>query len=428
MAQPIWATRIETTRYAIGRDSVMVAATMNAHALFVGANASTSFHQAILLPDTTRRILLQADRELRAAIRKAAQEAVQFGRQMALATEAYRAVKQSPPTLEVRFLLQGGLAYDTAVEPARMPPQQSDRDTGVYVKTSFLARQEPGLASKKYFDLVENAIKVLCDSKGWKIKKKSTCVRVELNPQMHIDLPLYAIPDDAFETLEKSLQDATGETLFTASPRMLAIMNSHRTLRIPSDRIMLAHRERGWVQSDPRALHDWFQEQCTRYGSQLRRQSRYFKGWRDFVFEKGGPSSVVLMVCIANCYREGVISADEGRDDLAFHQIAGTLSDIMRGRILNPVLDVPSALNDWDEIERARYQNAANELHRTVGTALGGHYHQGLTVQRLQSALGVRVPNRPDLVKTHSNVSATAAPAAIISAAPFRATARTTSG
>lgn len=401
---------------------------MNAHALFLGANTSASYHQAILLSDETRRALLQADRKLRAAIRHAAAEAVQFGKQMALATDAYRAFKQAPPTLDVRFLLQGGLAYDTAVERAFMPPQQCDRDTGVYVKTSFLARQEPGLAAKKFFELVATAIKPLCDAEGWTIKKKSTCVRVEISPFMHIDYPLYAIPDDAFETLEKSLRDATGETLVTAASQMLTLMDRHRTLRLPSDRIMLAHREKGWVQSDPRALHDWFEEQFSRYGPQVRRQSRYFKGWRDFAFEQGGPSSVALMVCIANCYREGFVSADEARDDLAFHQVAGALSNFMRDPIQNPVLDVPSDLNDWDDIERDRYLSAANQLHETVGSALNGHYLQDLTVQRLQKALGRRVPNRPDLVKAHSKVPEIAAPAAVISCAPLKTTARTTSG
>lgn len=221
----------------------MTTSTMNAHALFVGANTSASYHQAILLPDSTRRVMLQADRKLRAAIRGAAQDAVRFGKQMGLATNAYRAAKQSPPTLEVRFLLQGGLAYDTAVEPALMPPQQSDRDTGVYVKTSFLSRQEPGLAAKTFFKLVEDAIRPLCNAEGWIIREKNTCVRVELNRHMHIDFPLYAIPDDAFETLERSLQDIAGETLVTASSRMMTLMDRHRTLRIPPDRIMLADRK-----------------------------------------------------------------------------------------------------------------------------------------------------------------------------------------
>ena len=100
----------------------------------------------------------------------------------------------------------------------------------------------------------------------------------------------------------------------------------------------------------------------------------------------------------------------------------------MRDPIQNPVLDVPSALNDWDDIERARYRSAANQLHETVGTALNGHYLQDLTVQRLQKALGRRVPNRPDLVKAHSKVPEIAAPAAVISSAPLKTTARTTSG
>ena len=66
---------------------------------------------------------------------------------------------------------------------------------------------------------------------------------------------------------------------------MLSPMDVYRTPRLPEDRIMLAHDKKGWVQSDPRALHDWSDEQFQRYDSQVRRQCRYFKGWRDFCFE-----------------------------------------------------------------------------------------------------------------------------------------------
>lgn len=401
---------------------------MNANALFIGANSSSSYHQAIQLPDVTKIALRNADKKIRGVLRHASENIVKFGRQMNFATDAYRLANQAPLTLELKFLLQGGFAYDTAIEPAYMPPQQSDRDTGVYVKTSFVSKDEPGLASKKLFDLVEDALKDLCEREGWTLVKKDTCVRIQLSARMHIDLPLYAIPDEEFVTLQNSIQDATGLAFGVASERMLKIMDGYKTLRIPTDRVMLAHRQEGWVHSDPRALHDWFDEQFRRYGPQVRRQSRYFKGWRDNEFQKGGPSSVALMVCVANCYREGFVTADEARDDLAFHQIAKRLPEMMSGDIMNPVLDVPSAMNAWGDIEREQYLSAANDLEGTVHKALHGHYLQSLTVQRLQKALGTRIPNRPDLVKAHSRAPEIGVPATVAASSPLPARGRTTSG
>jgi len=402
--------------------------TMNANALFVGANSSTSYHQGLLLPDHVKKTLLDADRELRKAIRQKSEDISKFGQQMELATQNYRASNQNPLTFEVRFLLQGGLAYGTAVLPAQSPPQQSDRDTGVYVRTSFMSRQEPGLASQKLFGLVESAIESLCNLRNWKAIRKDTCIRIELNEFLHIDLPLYAIPDEEFETLQKGIRDASGHEMSLNSTQMLSLMDAYRTLRLPEDRIMLAHDEKGWVQSDPRALHDWFDEQFKRYGSQVRRQSRYFKGWRDFNFEKKGPSSVFLMVCVANCYRDGMVFADENRDDLAFLQIAQCLPEMMMQEVTNPVLSVPSALNAWGEIERKQYERAANNLNDTVTAALSGHYVPSITIDRLQKALGSRIPNRPDLVKAHTTVPEVSQRIKAASTAPLAMTVRTTSG
>lgn len=402
---------------------------MNANALFIGANIEPSFHQAIKLPDEIKAELRKADIEIRRAIRNSAELMVRSGQEMVLATNQYRDQRQEPLRFEVRFLRQGGIVYRTEISPAFTPPQQSDLDDGVYVRTSFLSYDKPGLASEKFFKLVEDALLPLCNQKGWTLKKKKTCVRVELDAQKHIDLPLYAIPDEEFVTLEKSIQDATGISLNSATDQMLSIFDRHQNLRIPTDRIMLAHREEGWIHSDPRALHDWFEEQFNRFGPQLRRQCRYFKGWRDFAFETGGPSSVALMVCAANAYRLGKVSADNNRDDLAFLEIADSLPTMFSEKIANPVLSDASALNSWNDIELQTNLQAARQLFSTVNGALNGHYHSDITVNRLQDALGRRIPNRPDLVKAFSKAPEImrGTSAAIISS-PLPATARTTSG
>ena len=402
---------------------------MNANALFIGANTNPSFHQAIQLSDVIKSELRKADKEIRLAIRNAAELVMKSGQGMVFATNQYRDQRQEPLNFEVRFLRQGGTVYKTDISPAFTPPQQSDLDDGIYVRTSFLSHDMPGLASEKFFKLVEDALRPLCDKKGWILKKKKTCVRVELDSRKHIDLPLYAIPDEEFVTLEKSIQDATGFSLNSASDQILNIFDRYQNLRIPTDRIMLAHREKGWIHSDPRALHDWFEEQFSRFGPQLRRQCRYLKGWRDFAFETGGPSSVALMVCVANTYRLGKVTAENNRDDLAFLEIAKNLPMMFSEKITNPVLSDADALNVWNDVELQANLNAARQLSTTINGALSGHYHSGITVDRLREALGERVPDRPDLVKAFSKApEIMLGTTAAVVTSPLSATARTTSG
>ena len=370
--------------------------------------------------------MFQASREIRACLRTASRLIVDSGRSMSVASTKYRLAKQAPLQLELRFLRQGSLAYGTEIDPAQKPPQQSDLDDGVYARTSFLSDLEPGLASVKYFELVENALESLCAKRGWTlVKTKSTCVRVIISSHIHIDLPLYAVPDAEFVFLEKSIADATRGT--SGKARLGAVLDRFKDIRIPTDRVMLAHRERGWIQSDPRALHDWFLRECDRYGPQLKRASRYLKGWRDFTFLSGGPASIALMVCVSTAFGEGGWEPLDDRDDLALLEVSRRLPEYFQSRIANPVLADGAPLNDWDELERKRYIAVANDFHRHVQTALEGTMNAEVTVRKLRQALGERVPFRPDLVKVLDSAPARA-PAIITSVSPLPLRRPTTSG
>lgn len=326
---------------------------------------------------------------------------------------------------EFRFLWQGSLVYDTAVDPAHKPPQQCDLDDGIYVRTSFFGRDDPAIASDKLFKFVEAALEPLCQAEGWTlIKDKKTCIRIELDDEKHIDLPLYAIPDDEFSTLEKAAARTFGAEIAKRDQRLLWMMDSERSLRIPQDRVMLAHRDLKWIPSDPRALHDWFLAKVDEFGPQVRRASRYFKGWRDFVFSSGGgPESITLMACIVLAYEEMDGAFDDGRDDEAILQIARKLPEYFQSDIANPVLkDASKPLNAWNDIERQQFINAANELADMISRALEGTYDTQATVDRLIEAFGDRVPMRPDLVKicgeTKSAVTAPAVAAPLVLATP----------
>ena len=107
--------------------------------------------------------------------------------------------------LRPRFRMQGSGAYHTLNDPAHKPPQEVDFDDGVFLPTSFVnggGMVEPLLAAKGYFIVVENILAPLCEDNGWKlIATKPTCVRVRVDNHAHIDLPLYAIPDEQFVEL-----------------------------------------------------------------------------------------------------------------------------------------------------------------------------------------------------------------------------------
>jgi len=394
-------------------------ALMNANTLIIGARDTVAYHQAIQLPDDVRALLFQANRDIRACLRAVSQRIFDSGRSMSYASSEYRRTRQEPLRFELRFLRQGSLVYGTAIDPAQKPPQKSDLDDGVYARTEFLSNLDPGLASTRYFELVEAALEPLCRQRGWRlVTNKDTCIRIVIAENAYIDLPLYAVPDSEFVTFEKSIQDATGLRLALASTQLNSILDRFSDVRIPADRVMLAHRKKGWIPSDPRALHDWFEQESGRFGPQLKRASRYLKGWRDFLFEYHGPSSIALMACAVRCYKEGGWVPQNDRDDLALLEIAKRLPGFFRGRIANPVLSDGEPLNQWDDVERQRYITAANDLHDHLNSALEGTMNPEVTVRRLQQAFGDRVPFRPDLVRVVGQ-SPARAPAAVAVASPL---------
>src|SRR3954447_13592859 len=69
-----------------------------------------------------------------------------------------------------KFKIQGSFAYFTANDCQNPPRQQIDQDDGVFLPLSFVTvkgRARPTIASSAYFQLIERALKPLCDREGW---------------------------------------------------------------------------------------------------------------------------------------------------------------------------------------------------------------------------------------------------------------------
>ena len=146
--------------------------------------------------------------------------------------------------------------------------------------------------------MVEAILAPVCKDYGWNlITTKPTCVRVRIDGEAHIDLPLYAIPDDEFGKLVEASDRAMLAKGMTLEEREI-VLAEHAYTNLPEDRIMLARRDTGWTESDPRELEGWFIGAVREHGKVVRRVCRYLKGWRDYRWPKGGPSSITLMVCV----------------------------------------------------------------------------------------------------------------------------------
>lgn len=375
-----------------------------AGALFVGLRVSASYHEALKVAPTKEAELKAARREVRNAIRASSSRIKLEDRfwQGNFAAQSYRV----RPDVMPRFLTQGSVAYDLLVSPCQNPPQQLDLDDGMYVRVDYLENGQPALVAKVLFAMVEEALRPLCLQKGWKLDtSKDTCVRVQISMDSHIDIPIYSAPRHLAELAETA--SFAADALRTGQ---VAKRAGKTYVRLPSDQIMLAHRDGTWQQSDPLELQKWVEDCVTRYGEDFRRACRYLKGWRDYRWDHCCLSSITIMAAVAEALKQLAGAHRNLDDDLLVYEIAQRLPGIFGGELLNPAFpDQRIVLNDWSDEERSHVVTAAEDLAREMYNALKGTPHPDLVVDALRRVFGVRIPYRPDVVEIVPVVAATVA-------------------
>lgn len=297
-----------------------------------------------------------------------------------------------------RFFTQGSWAYKTINAPAQNP-QQADVDDGCYLPLSFLTQtKRPSVAAQAFFGYAEQALEDLVKRRGWKlVTSKDTCIRIEIGPIAHIDVPLYAIPDIEFETLSKALE-SFNEALVLDST---AEQRPDRWSALPDTEVLLAHRKENWKKSDPRPVKRWFVDQVQTQGLQLRRVVRYLKAFRDWKWPTGGPSSILLMAAAAPLFEK-----QDRRDDQALLLVAQGLPKALRDGVKNPV-DEEESLTDRlrkqnpneDMVEEAA--QAFEQFARVLEGAIASTNASQACVW-MRQVVGKRFPDRPDLVKVSS--------------------------
>lgn len=403
--------------------------TLNAHKVFKGTALRPGYLKALSLEENREQLLRAARDDIRQALREGMPQWQGLAKAQSLVESRHVALASQLPPLRPRFRMQGSGVYHTLNDPAHKPPQEVDYDDGVFLPTSFVnggGTVKPLLAAKGYFEVVEAILAPLCERKGWKlVSTKPTCVRIRIDNEAHIDLPLYAIPDQEFV----ELVEASAHTMLVkgvAATDSDIELAGQVYMNLPEDRIMLARRDKGWIESDPRELEGWFVGAIREHGEVVRRTCRYLKGWRDYQWPKGGPSSITLMACVVMVFDDLNGTLPENRDDLALQAVADRLEELFSQSIANPVLPDQNLDENWTLEERLDFKSHAAELKSMIDGVLNGTFHKQIAFSWLRERFGDRIPDDELLIVIDSEEREVLAYEPAKVAAPF--VPRTTSG
>lgn len=318
-----------------------------------------------------------------------------------------KAVLGMDRVVEPRFRTQGSWSYNTCVVPAQ-PSQEMDWDYGVYLPvTVWEENGPPHKMAKVYFALVEELLKDLCETEGWKLLTgKSTCIRIQVATWAHIDIPLYAAPEDEFATITERASLEKAVVLDSANNMIVArAMNESFEPQEwkDLDHIAMATRSGEWRESDPEAVANWFRDRIEEHGEQLRRICCYLKAWRDVHWQSGGPTSVSIMIAVAQNF-----IARKGRDDLALEDAAKHLGEVFKSEIREAGIDDEKEdFNRLSDTERAAAARRFSELGTAIHDSRMLREHQKpQAITQMRSQFGSRMPWDNSLIELDSEVDA----------------------
>ena len=403
--------------------------TLNVHRVFKGSQTRRGYLAALSLKDDRAKSLRDARDRMRKALREKMPDWNSHAKSLTLVEHQHIMLASRMPTLRPKFRMQGSAVYHTLNFPAHTPPQEVDFDDGVFLPTSFVNERgsnRPVVASRSYFRMAEEILAPLCCERGWKLDRtKPSCVRVQIDGEAHVDLALYAIPDEEFTRLAEARA-----TALAARGQVVPELDFELADEVYRDllekRIMLAHRNSGWIESDPREIENWFLDAIADHGEVVRRICRYLKGWRDYQWRRGGPSSIALMACVVKVFDEMNGTLPENRDDLALRAVTDRLGELFSQAIPNPVLPDQNLDEDWSAEDRLGFRTQASGLRTKIDTVLNRTFHKGVALAKLREGFGQRIPNDELLIDVESEERKVQAYAPTVVVAPE--VPRTTSG
>ncbi len=204
---------------------------------------------------------------------------------------------------EVKHWLQGSYKNHTLIRPVRKG-EEFDIDVGMYI---MLNGEEEGLEASETKSLNRQVLEWFAENKpeAQVEESKKSCERLSYPASFHIDIPIYYYDSG-------------------------------------NDECKLATQNNGWVDSDPKALQDWFDNSVSNYSatqlSRLRRVIKYLKTWAALnKNELGMLPSIAITVLVVNNYSD---SQDD--DDVFINTSIPIMDYIFENQVL------PSPVNGDD--------------------------------------------------------------------------------
>lgn len=318
-----------------------------------------------------------------------------------------------------KFRVQGSWAYGTCNAPARLG-QEMDVDYGVYLPVRAFDGFDVDTQSaqaKAYFEAVESMLGELCEKNKWKLDtSKSSCIRLKIQDNAHMDIPLYAVPDSMFDAFKEKNElklaieslafDTTAESInksWFIEDYELVIEFAEESLQEKNiQTIHMARRDGVWQSSDCEIIRQWFADKLAEQpdnGKQLRDICRYLKAWRDWIFDKNGaPSSILLMIIACKYYKY-----KQGRDDLALLNILENLSESLNDNVYENIKEHEDEdFNRMSHNERSSARIHADDLYKNFANSLNNP-NKDLIFSSLTKQWGERISRDYDLVEVNND-------------------------
>ena len=223
-----------------------------------------------------------------------------------------------------KFCWQGSFSMKTLVNP--LNGSEYDLDDGVYLQDYDDADEDDWPSPATTHTWVKDAVS---DHTKSSPIDKDTCIRVPYAADYHIDLPIYIVKDDV---------------------------------------AYLAHKTKGWIESDPKAFRSWFIDKVTdenHYGEQLRRIVKYLKSWKDnkSIALKG----VELTILATNSFDK----YDE-RDDKCLRNTVSTIITSLESNFtcIKPVCPYEDLFDDISQAKKDSILSAFQTLKSDLDNAI----------------------------------------------------------
>lgn len=349
------------------------------------SGSSDSYEKNITLSANDRDQLMEARKAIRAHIRS------QIARRLRGAGVA------DTTGITPKFITQGSFAYHTVNAPAYPPRQQADLDDGVYVPLSFCEETgSPDIVSDLLLDIVEATLTDIAKRKNWGVDTSNpNCTRLIIAHDKHVDMPIYSIPDAEFRRIAEN-RLSLAKTLVSFAEFCSGSYLDDRWELMP-DRVLMAHKTKGWIDSDPRPVNDWVDLQVELKSEQLRRLIRYLKAWRDHQdWPKNDPKSILIMALVDKALDRKI----DYRDDLALIKVCSRIPEVLLGSVEIPALPGEDLARRLDEDGlRSLLSDRIRGLHDELLGCVNGKHSKERVCLLLQKHFGSRLPNQPNRVR-----------------------------